>query len=207
MKTPKIIRAMNHLDDDLIMDAMEERARSGKVSRPFRRFVSIAAVLILLVGIGSFQEWRSGKSGSGMPNPLAVYAMDLEGNLTPTYLDVEKSQELSEIELEIGLHGFLFSCKLDNPNEKSQLHMLNFSTTPTPNGVEALYQILEDRGYCYFYFTPGESDVPPYKITCRGDTGNGRIMTYKLLVEQTLTGYKVMVVERSIENTGVGLWR
>lgn len=207
MKAPKIIRAMGHLDDDLIMDAMEEKQVPRKGSRPFRRFISVAAVLILLVSIGAIQKWRSGQSGSSMPNPLAVYAMDLEGNLTSTYLDVEESQELSEIELEIGLHGFLFSCRLDDPKEKSQLHMLNFSSTPTPNGVEALYRILEDRGYCYFYFTPGESDVPPYKITCRGDTGNGRIMTYKLLVEQTLTGYKVMVVDRSIENTGVGLWR
>ncbi len=207
MNTPKIIRAMNHLDDDLIMDAMEEKQAPTKVSRPFRRIISVAAVLILLIGVGVFQESRSGQSGSSMPNPLAVYAMDLDGNLTHTYLDVEKSRELSEIELEIGLHGFLFSCKLDNPKEKSQLHMLNFSSTHTPNGVEALYQILEDRGYCYFYFTPGESDVPPYKITCTGDTGDGCIMTYKLLVEQSLTGYKVTVVERSIENTGVGLWR
>lgn len=206
MNAPKIVHAMGHIDDDLILDAMEKQPVRNKRNQ-IRRFVSVAAVFVLLIGLAGFWEWRSGQNGSGMPNPLAVYAMDLEGNLTATYLDVEESQELSEIELEIGLHGFLFSCRLDDPKEKSQLHMLNFSSTPTPNGVEALYRILEDRGYCYFYFTPGESDVPPYKITCRGDTGNGRIMTYKLLVEQTLTGYKVMVVDRSIENTGVGLWR
>jgi hypothetical protein len=206
MNAPKIVHAMGHIDDDLILDAMEKQPVRNKRNQ-IRRFVSVAAVFVLLIGLAGFWEWRSGQSGSSMPNPLAVYAMDLEGNLTSTYLDVEESQELSEIELEIGLHGFLFSCRLDDPKEKSQLHMLNFSSTPTPNGVEALYRILEDRGYCYFYFTPGESDVPPYKITCRGDTGNGRIMTYKLLVEQTLTGYKVMVVDRSIENTGVGLWQ
>lgn len=206
MKAPKIVHAMGHINDDLILDAMEKQPvrREGN---QVRRLLSVAAVFVLLIGLAGFWEWRSNQGGSGMPNPLAVYAMDLEGNLTATYLDVEESHELSEIELEIGLHGFLFSCRLDDPKEKSQLHMLNFSSTPTPNGVEVLYRILEDRGYCYFYFTPGESDVPPYKITCRGDTGNGRIMTYKLLVEQTLTGYKVMVVDRSIENTGVGLWQ
>lgn len=206
MNAPKIVHAMGHIDDDLILDAMEKQPVRNKRNQ-IRRFVSVAAVFVLLIGLAGFWEWRSNPGGSGMPNPLAVYAMDLEGNLTSTYLDVEESQELSEIELEIGLHGFLFSCRLDDPKEKSQLHMLNFSSTPTPNGVEALYRILEDRGYCYFYFTPGEFDVPPYKITCRGDTGNGRIMTYKLLVEQSLTGYKVKVMERSIENTGVGLWR
>lgn len=206
MKAPKIVHAMGHIDDDLILDAMEKQPVRNKRNQ-IRRFVSVAAVFVLLIGLAGFWEWRSNQSGSGMPNPLAVYAMDMEGNLTPNYLKEHESESLDQIELETGLRGFLFSCRLDDPKEKSQLHMLNFSSTPTPNGVEVLYRILEDRGYCYFYFTPGESDVPPYKIICRGDTGNGRIMTYKLLVEQTLTGYKVMVVDRSIENTGVGLWQ
>lgn len=142
-----------------------------------------------------------------MPNPLAVYAMDIEGNLTPNYLTEHESEALDQIELETGLRGFLFACRLDDRKAESQLRMLNFSSTPTPDGVEELYRILEDRGYCYIYFTPPESEEPPYKITCRGDTGDGQIMTYLLLIEKSFDGYTVMVVERSIEHTEVSLWK
>ena len=206
MNAPKIVHAMGHIDEDLILEAMDNRSVHRK-GNTVRRFISIAAVLVLLIGTATFWQWRSNQGGSGMPNPLAVYAMDIDGNLTPNYLNELESEALDQIELATGLRGFLFACRLDDPNAKSQLHMLNFSSTPTPDGVEELYRILEDRGYCYFYFTPPENEQPPSKITCRGDTGEGQIMTYKLLIEQTLTGYKVMVVDRSIENTGVGLWR
>ena len=206
MNAPKIVHAMQHIDDDLILDAMEKKPARSKGNQ-IRRFVSVAAVFVLLIGLASFWEWRSNQSGSGMPNPLAVYAMDIDGNLTPNYLNVLESEALDQIELATGLHGFLFACRLDDPKAKSQLHMLNFSSTPTPDGVEELYRILEDRGYCYFYFTPPESEEPPYKITCMGDTGGGQIMTYRLLIEKSFDGYTVMVVERSIEHTGVGLWK
>ena len=205
MNAPKIVHAMGHIDDDLILDAMEKQPVRNKRNQ-IRRFVSVAAVFVLLIGLAGFWEWRSNQSGSGMPNPLAVYAMDMEGNLTPNYLKEHESEALDQIELETGLRGFLFSCRLDDPKAESLLHMLNFSSTPTPHGVEELYKILEDRGQCYFYFTPPENELPPYRITCRGDTGDGQIMTYKLLIEQSNDGYVVTVVERSIEHTGVGMW-
>lgn len=205
MNAPKIVHAMGHIDDDLILDAMEKQPVRNKRNQ-IRRFVSVAAVFVLLIGLAGFWEWRSNQGGSGMPNPLAVYAMDMEGNLTPNYLKEHESEALDQIELETGLRGFLFSCRLDDPKAQSLLHMLNFSSTPTPDGVEELYKILEDRGQCYFYFTPPENEQPPYKITCRGDTGKGQIMTYKLLIERSNDGYAVTVLERSIEHTEVGLW-
>lgn len=205
MNAPKIVHAMGHIDDDLILDAMEKQPVRNKRNQ-IRRFVSVAAVFVFLIGLAGFWEWRSNQGGSGMPNPLAVYAMDMEGNLTPNYLKEHESEALDQIELETGLRGFLFSCRLDDPKAQSLLHMLNFSSTPTPDGVEELYKILEDRGQCYFYFTPPENEQPPYKITCRGDTGEGQIMTYKLLIERSNDGYAVTVLERSIEHTGVGFW-
>lgn len=205
MNAPKIVHAMGHIDDDLILDAMEKQPVRNKRNQ-IRRFVSVAAVFVLLIGLAGFWEWRSNQGGSGMPNPLAVYAMDMEGNLTPNYLKEHESEALDQIELETGLRGFLFSCRLDDPKAESLLHMLNFSSTPTLDGVEELYKILEDRGQCYFYFTPPENEQPPYKITCRGNTGEGQIMTYKLLIEWSNDGYAVTVLERSIEHTGVGLW-
>ena len=144
MNAPKIVHAMQHIDDDLILDAMEKKPARSKGNQ-IRRFVSVAAVFVLLIGLASFWEWRSNQSGSGMPNPLAVYAMDMEGNLTPNYLKEHESEALDQIELETGLRGFLFSCRLDDPKAESLLHMLNFSSTPTPDGVEELYRILEDR--------------------------------------------------------------
>lgn len=74
MNTPKMVDAMNHIDDDLVSDAI---AYQNKMKRRWVKWISLAACLcVLLVGAAVWKNMGSTQppqSGGTLPGDTEVY--------------------------------------------------------------------------------------------------------------------------------------
>ena len=199
MRAPRIIDAMNYIDDDLVSGAVEYR-RTPVMFRLFRKpllkvcacFMVIAAILTAIF------LWRGEDNIDSLPFVISAYAMSEDGTAIATSLEEGERIPIDIFETDGGLRGFVVSCQKADDSETS-------SVTIISNGVFAEESITEISGITndptqnYYFYIPGDNESAPYTMSLfRTDKETGAFYQCVITVTQINGSYFAELTEENI---------
>lgn len=151
MKKEDMYNSISNIRKDFLEEAEGYHA-ARKIH--WKRWIAAAAcfVLLLCAALPMFP-------GNETANPFVItaYAMDENGELTGTPIEISQGAPMTQIELSTGKGGFLFSIDLEDKNEESQ--MLPFALEEGSRSAEieeVIEKYTEATGKAYFYFIPDD---------------------------------------------------
>ena len=164
MRIPRIVEAMQYLDDELISEAIEFRRvplHTRLFRKPFMKACACFLVIALVFGIGLFHI----DNGDGITSPfvLTAYAISPDNaDIVMTKLEQGVSVPVSYFETNSGISGFVFSCEntaKDMPASISVITHGNFNEY-----IDEIVGIAIDPSQNYYIFIPSETEVVPYTV-------------------------------------------
>lgn len=201
MRTPRIVDAMNYIDDDLVSWAVEYR-RVPLSTRLFRKPILKACacfvVFALLFGVAFLRD----KDGNVVSTPfvLTAYAVSSDdADAVATELQKGAKAPISSFVTDSGVSGFVFST----PNTNDDMHA---SISIITNGnyyayIKEIVGITIDPEQNYFVFIPGENEVQPYIVFfSSADLGAELIYEYTLSISQQGEEYYAELVDLTIRD-------
>lgn len=183
MRLPRIVEAMNEIDDDLVSGAVEyrreplsARLRSGLFPKACACLLAAAFVFaaVLLWGIRERTE----------PFTLTVYAAAADGTAEAEVLREGRKVPISLFETEEGLSGFVISCS--KPDENLPSSVLILASGQSSQGyITEIRGITEDSTQNYYFYIPGEEEAWPYQFSLfMDDTEENMIRQYHIIITQ-----------------------
>lgn len=198
MKVPRVVKAMEYIDDNLISDANTYKPKKQRFFRSRRWIAAAACLAVFAMALGIFPFF--GDKGAS-PFVMTAYAMEIDGELTA--VEMKKIGEpvvLSKIELENGFDGFLFSIPSFNEEDISKVTYLSSAESITPP-EDTLNDIIKDKGILYFYYIPAENEEMPVSFTVYVNS-DGTELDYKIRIEESDNGYVAIQENASIQTNG-----
>ena len=190
MRTPRIIDAMNYIDDDLVSDAVTYQ-RTTQTSRFFRRplFKACACLLVasLVLGVGIWR-WRGGNVGA--PFVLTAYAASAEdGSLITTEMKQGQTVPVSMFETPGGLKGMVLSYDAPDLQGGISVSVIMYGGYAGET-IKEISGIDMERGKAYLFYVLPEDGAGqhtfPYFIT---DKAENTVTMFNIVVEQSGNGY------------------
>ena len=200
MRTPRIVEAMNYIDDDLVSWAVEYRRvplSTRLFRKPFLKACACFLVIALVFGVAFF--W--GKDGNVVSSPfiLTAYAASPDdGSTTANVLEKGKQVPISRFETESGLSGFVVSY--NKPDDTLPSSIIVFSAdNSVQEQIEEISGITNDLTQNYYFYIPTENEVEPYTLPLfLTDIEANLICQYKVTITQIDGSYYAELVEESI---------
>lgn len=196
MRKPRIVDAMNYIDDDLVSWAVEYRRvplSTRLLRKPFLRACACFLAIILILGIAFFKIGDGSDATS--PFALTAYAISSESSSVIT-AELEKGGKtiIDPFQTNSGISGFVFSTPNRNDNATASIAAIsNGNYTPY---IEEIIGIALDPAQNYFIYIPGETEVQPYTVFISSiDSETASIYEYSLLISQIDDEYYVELVD------------
>lgn len=199
MRTPKIVDAMNYIDDDLVSWAVEYK----RIPLPARLFhppvmkaCACFLAIILILGLA----FSLGKNVNRVSSPfiLTAYAALSEGGgITVNILEKDKQIPISKFETANGLNGFVVSCNKADDGMPASITIL--SAGNNRDRIEEIVGIAADPAQNYYFYIPGENEAEPYMIPLfLTDIETNLIYQYKVTITQIGDSYYAELAEERI---------
>ena len=200
MRTPRIVEAMNYIDDDLVSWAVEYRRvplSTRLFRKPFLKACACFLVIALVFGVAFF--W--GEDGNVVSSPfiLTAYAASPDdGSTTANVLEKGKQVPISRFETESGLSGFVVSY--NKPDDSLPSSIIVFTAdNSVQEQIEEISGITNDLTQNYYFYIPTENEVEPYTLPLfLTDIEANLICQYKVTITQIDGSYYAELVEESI---------
>ena len=200
MRTPRIVEAMNYIDDDLVSWAVEYRRvplSTRLFRKPFLKACACFLVIALVFGVAFF--W--GEDGNVVSSPfiLTAYAASPDdGSTTANVLEKGKQVPISRFETESGLSGFVVSY--NKPDDTLPSSIIVFTAdNSVQEQIEEISGITNDLTQNYYFYIPTENEVEPYTLPLfLTDIEANLICQYKVTITQIDGSYYAELVEESI---------
>lgn len=164
MRTPRIVDAMNYIDDDLVSWAVEYRRvplSTRLFRKPFLKACACFLVIALIFGVALFR----GEDGNVISSPfvLTAYAVSPENDdVVTNKLEKGVKVPISYFVTDSGVSGFVFSSKNTNEDMPASISII---TNGNYNAyIEEIVGIAINPNQNYYIFIPGEADVLPYTV-------------------------------------------
>lgn len=196
MRKPRIVDAMNYIDDDLVSWAVEYRRvplSTRLLRKPFFKACACFFAIILVFGIAVFKY--SGGDDVASPFVLTAYAVSSEGSSVIT-AKLEKGEKvmIDFFRTEAGIAGFVFSTPNKNNNAAASITAISNGNYTTY--IEEIIGIALDPTQNYFIYIPGETEVQPYTAFISSiDLETESIYEYSLLISQIDEEFYVELVD------------
>lgn len=199
MRIPRVVEAMQYLDDDLISEAIEFRRvplHTRLFRKPFMKACACFLVVALVFGIAFFNSGNDG--GITSPFVLTVYAISNEdADAAANILVKGKKVPISTFETENGLSGFVISCNKADDGMPSSIAII--SAGNNRDRIEEIVGIAIDPTQNYYFYIPGENEVEPYVLPLfLTDTEANLICQYKVTITQIDGSYFAELTEENI---------
>lgn len=160
MKTPRVAEALQHIDDELISEAIEFHRIA-----PSRKLLKICAcflVIAVAVGIGFFRF--GDKSDSVSPFVLSAYAISDDAySIQSSELTVGKKVPISPFETENGILCFIFGY--DKTEKRSQSWNTFIMEEDYNAPVDEIHKAIADDMQDHYIYIPDRSKTAPYNLT------------------------------------------
>lgn len=200
MRTPRIVDAMNYIDDDLVSWAVEYR-RVPLTTRLFRKPFLKACACFLVIALVFGAAFFLGKDGNVVSSPfiLTAYAVSPEdGSTTANVLEKGKQVPISTFETESGLTGFVVSYNKTDDTLPSSIIVFTADNS-VQEQIEEISGITNDLTQNYYFYIPTENEVEPYTLPLfLTDAEANLIYQYKVTITQIDGSYYAELVEESI---------
>lgn len=164
MRKPRIVDAMNYIDDDLVSWAVEYRRvplSTRLFHKPFLKACACFLVIALVLGVAFFRS-EDGKAVS--PFILTAYATSLDNDsTTANVLEKGKQIPISKFETTNGLTGFVVSYNKADDDIPSAIAIV--SAGDNRDSIDEIVGIAIDPTQNYYFYIPGENEVEPYTLS------------------------------------------
>lgn len=200
MRMPKIVDALNYIDDDLVSWAVEYR-RVPLTTRLFRNSFLKAGlgflVITLVFGVAFFLVRDDNVVSS--PFTLTAYAASPDdGSTTANVLVKGKQIPISQFETENGLTGFVVSYNKPDDGLPSSITIIAADSN-SQNRIIEISDITNDPTQNYYFYIPGENEIEPYTLPLfLTDTEANLICQYKVTITQIDGSYYAELIEENI---------
>lgn len=200
MRIPRVVEAMQYLDEDLISEAIEFRRvplHTRLFRKPFMKACACFLVVALVFGIVFF----NGGNDSGITSPfvLTAYAISNEdADAAANILVKGKKVPISTFETETGLSGFVFSYNKADDSTPSSIMVIADEYNSQVH-IKEIAGIEKDSTQNYYFYIPAESNVGPYTLpfVLRDNEAN-LIYQYTVIITESNGSYYAELTEENI---------
>jgi hypothetical protein len=198
MKIPRVVEAMQYLDDDLISEAIKFH-RAPLHTRLFRNPFINACACFLAVALLLILTFSHDEGGNVISSPfiLTAYASSEDGSATATVLEKQKQFPISRFETSTGLTGFVFSSNKTDITQPSSITII--SAGNSDEQIEEIVGVINDPTQNYYIYIPEENEVEPYVFSIFiSDEKTNSVYQYKITITQNNGSYYVELSEENI---------
>lgn len=199
MRTPRIVDAMNYIDDDLVSWAVEYQrvSLSNRLfCKPFLKACAYILVITLVFGVAFF--WSEDGNEVNSPFILTAYAVSPDGGSSTTNIIEEgKKVPISRFETQTGLMGFVFSITKTDDTQPSSISII--STEYYDKQIDEVVGIAIDPKQNYYFYIPEKDEVEPFTLSLfLPDEKTNFMFQYRITIVQMDGSYYAELLEESI---------
>lgn len=193
MKTPRIVDAMNYIDDDLVSSAVTYTRPKRKWWTNWRAIAACFAVMAILFGTIPFLKDNS----VGSPFILTAYVAGTDDNVSTSELKEGEHSPVTKFEASNGLWGFVFSYSVDDFEQPISISIINGDQQlEVDENIAAITGIEMKDNQKYIFFIPPQNDEGPYQLPLTiQDEESNTVALITLLIEQSESGYVTSIYE------------
>ena len=116
MSIPRITKAMEYIDDDLVSGAVTYTRRKRKWWKNWKAIAACVAVVAVVFGAIPFLN-NGTNAPDGSPFVLTAYAVGIDNTVSAVEMKEGENIPVSFFEANNGLKGFVFSYKAEKPQD------------------------------------------------------------------------------------------
>ncbi len=200
MSVPRIVSAMEYIDDDLVSGAVTYTRQKRKWWTNWKAIAACVAIVAIVFGVIPFFN----NSPVGSPFVLTAYALGEDNSLQSLEMEEGRAVPISTFVAGNGMEGFVFSHK-NRDSEKTPLVSIkntNFSpyimsdsyTSTTSGTITEIKHIDMEKTKQYIFVVPSKGESAPYSLTISMyDEETSAAAELTIVIEQNENGYSAKI--------------
>ena len=191
MSIPRIVSAMEYIDDDLVSGAVTYTRQKRKWWTNWKAIAACVAVIAVVFGAIPF--FNNGPVVS--PFVLTAYAAGIDNTVSAVEMKEGESIPVTFFDANNGLKGFVFSYKADKPqNHLSFSIMTDGAQTTISQQIEAINGLELSKENIYIFYIPAQDQPAPYSVPLTmEDEASNTLALLNVVIEETTEGYTARI--------------
>ena len=187
MSIPRIVSAMEYIDDDLVSGAVTYTRQKRKWWTNWKAIAACVAVVAIVFGVIPFFNNSPVRS----PFVLTAYAAGIDNTVSAVELKEGESIPVTFFEANNGIKGFVFSHRATTPqNHVSLSIMTDGSQIAIGQQIEAINGLELSKENIYEFYIPAQDQPAPYSVPLTmEDEASNSIALLNVVIEETDKGY------------------
>ena len=194
MSIPRIVSAMEYIDDDLVSGAVTYTRQKRKWWTNWKAIAACVAVVAIVFGAIPFLN-SNPNAPIGSPFVLTAYAAGVDNTVSAVELKEGENIPVSFFEANNGLKGFVFSYKADKPQNHISLSiMTDGAQTTIGQQIEAINGLELSKENIYVFYIPKQDQPAPYSVPLTmEDEASNTLALLNVVIEETTEGYTARI--------------
>lgn len=190
MSIPRIVNAMEYIDDNLVSNAVTYVPKKRKQWMNWKAFAACAAVIAIVIGVIPFLN-NGTNAPDNIPFVLTAYAAGIDNTVSAVEMKEGESIPVTFFEANNGLKGFVFSHRATTPqNHVSFSIMTDGSQIAIGQQIEAINGLELSKENIYEFYIPAQDQPAPYNVPLTmEDEASNSIALLNVVIEETDEGY------------------
>ena len=190
MSIPRIVNAMEYIDDNLVSNAVTYVPKKRKQWMNWKAFAACAAVIAIVIGVIPFLN-NGTNAPDNIPFVLTAYAAGIDNTVSAVEMKEGESIPVTFFEANNGLKGFVFSHRATTPqNHVSLSIMTDGSQIAIGQQIEAINGLELSKENIYEFYIPAQDQPAPYNVPLTmEDEASNSIALLNVVIEETDEGY------------------
>ena len=194
MSIPRIVNAMEYIDDNLVSNAVTYVPKKRKQWMNWKAFAACAAVIAIVIGVIPFLN-NGTNAPDNIPFVLTAYAAGIDNTVSAVEMKEGESIPVTFFEANNGLKGFVFSYRATTPqNHVSCSIMTDGSQIAIGQQIEAINGLELSKENIYVFYIPAQDKPAPYSVPLTmEDEASNTLALLNVVIEETAEGYTARI--------------
>ena len=194
MSIPRIVNAMEYIDDNLVSNAVTYVPKKRKQWMNWKAFAACAAVIAIVIGVIPFLN-NGTNAPDNIPFVLTAYAAGIDNTVSAVEMKEGESIPVTFFEANNGIKGFVFSHRATTPqNHVSLSIMTDGSQIAIGQQIEAINGLELSKENIYVFYIPKQDQPAPYSVPLTmEDEASNTLALLNVVIEETEDGYTARI--------------
>ena len=194
MSIPRIVNAMEYIDDNLVSNAVTYVPKKRKQWMNWKAFAACAAVIAIVIGVIPFLN-NGTNAPDNIPFVLTAYAAGIDNTVSAVEMKEGESIPVTFFEANNGIKVFVFSHRATTPqNHVSCSIMTDGSQIAIGQQIEAINGLELSKENIYVFYIPKQDQPAPYSVPLTmEDEASNTLALLNVVIEETAEGYTARI--------------
>lgn len=194
MSIPRIVNAMEYIDDNLVSNAVTYVPKKRKQWMNWKAFAACAAVIAIVIGVIPFVN-NGTNAPDNIPFVLTAYAAGIDNTVSAVEMKEGESIPVTFFEANNGLKGFVFSHRATTPQNHVSLSIMTDGAQITiGQQIEAINGLELSKENIYVFYIPKQDQPAPYSVPLTmEDEASNTLALLNVVIEETAEGYTARI--------------